>query len=65
MCNPVAMSAGLASLEKLIAYEGLHVELEMKAKRLVEGLKNAALAEGIALQVGAIGSMFASLTINL
>jgi len=56
--NPVAMSAGLASLEKLIAYEGLHVELEMKAKRLVEGLKSAALAEGIALQVGAIGSMF-------
>lgn len=56
--NPVAMSAGLASLEKLIAHEGLHVELEVKAKRLVEGLKNAALAEGIALQVGAIGSMF-------
>lgn len=56
--NPVAMSAGLASLEKLIAHEGLHVELEVKAKRLVEGLKSAALAEGIALQVGAIGSMF-------
>lgn len=56
--NPVAMSAGLASLEKLIKFEGLHVELEIKAKRLVEGLKSAALAEGIALQVGAIGSMF-------
>ena len=56
--NPVAMSAGLASLEKLIKFEGLHVELEFKAKRLVEGLKSAALAEGIALQVGAIGSMF-------
>lgn len=56
--NPVAMSAGLASLEKLIAHEGLHVEHEIRAKRLVEGLKSAALAEGIALQVGAIGSMF-------
>lgn len=56
--NPVAMSAGLASLEKLIADEGLHVRLEAKAKRLVEGLREAALAEGIALQVGAIGSMF-------
>lgn len=56
--NPVAMSAGLASLEKLIKFEGLHVELEIKAKRLVEGLKSAALAEGIALQVGALGSMF-------
>ena len=56
--NPVAMSAGLASLEKLIAYDGLHVELEAKAKRLVEGLKDAAKEEGITLQVGAIGSMF-------
>ena len=56
--NPVAMSAGLASLEKLISYEGLHAELEAKAKRLVEGLKRVALAEGIPLQVGAIGSMF-------
>lgn len=56
--NPVAMSAGLASLEKLIADEGLHVKLEAKAKRLVEGLKDAAKEEGIALQVGAIGSMF-------
>ena len=56
--NPVAMSAGLASLEKLIDDEGLHVELEAKAKRLVEGFKDAAKEEGITLQVGAIGSMF-------
>lgn len=56
--NPVAMSAGLASLEKLVAYDGLHVELEAKAKKLVEGFKEAALQEGISLQVGAIGSMF-------
>lgn len=56
--NPVAMSAGLASLEKLMAHEGLHVELEAKAKRLVEGFKEAAAKEGIPLQVGAIGSMF-------
>ena len=56
--NPVAMSAGLASLEKLVAYDGLHVELEAKAKKLVEGFKEAALLEGISLQVGAIGSMF-------
>lgn len=56
--NPVAMAAGLASLERLIAHEGLYVELERKAKRLVEGFQEAAKEAHIALQVGAIGSMF-------
>ena len=56
--NPVAMAAGLASLEKIIKDEGLHVRLEEKAKRLIEGLKQAADAAGIPLQIGAIGSMF-------
>jgi len=56
--NPVAMAAGLASLEKIIKDESLHVRLEAKAKRLVEGFKEAATQEGIGLQVGAIGSMF-------
>ncbi len=56
--NPVAMAAGLASLEQIIDDETLHVRLEQRAKRLVEGLKNAAALSGITLQVGAIGSMF-------
>ena len=56
--NPVAMAAGLASLEKMIADELLHIRLENKAHRLVDGLKTAAKEAGIALQVGAIGSMF-------
>ena len=56
--NPVAMAAGLASLEQILDDETLHVRLEQKAKRLVEGLKNAAEVSGITLQVGAIGSMF-------
>jgi len=57
--NPVAMAAGLASLEQLIENEEtLYASLEAKAKRLVEGLKNAAADAGIALQVDAIGSMF-------
>ena len=56
--NPVAMAAGLASLEKMIADELLHIRLENKAHRLVDGLKTAAQEAGIALQVGAIGSMF-------
>ena len=56
--NPVAMAAGLASLEQIIEDEELYVRLEKKAKRLVEGLKEAAQVSGISLQVSAIGSMF-------
>ena len=56
--NPVAMAAGLASLEQLVDYSHMYANLEEKAKRLVEGLKAAAEAQGISLQVGAIGSMF-------
>lgn len=56
--NPVAMAAGLASLEQIVEDEDLYIRLEKKAKRLVEGLKEAAGASGIALQVSAVGSMF-------
>ena len=56
--NPVAMAAGLASIEQIIEDETLHVRLEAKAKRLIEGLKAEAQKVGIPLQVGAIGSMF-------
>ena len=56
--NPVAMAAGLASLEQLLEDEELYGRLEAKAKRLVEGLELGAKEAGIALQVGAIGSMF-------
>ena len=56
--NPVAMAAGLASLEQIVEDEDLYLRLEKKAKRLVEGLKEAAQASGITLQVSAVGSMF-------
>lgn len=56
--NPVAMAAGLASLEQILDDEELYIRLEKKAKRLVEGLKAAAQASGITLQVSAVGSMF-------
>ncbi|NCD12919.1 MAG: glutamate-1-semialdehyde-2,1-aminomutase [Epsilonproteobacteria bacterium] len=56
--NPVAMAAGLASLEQIMEDNTLHVRLETKAKRLVKGLKEAANDVGIPLQVDAIGSMF-------
>ncbi len=56
--NPVAMSAGLASLRKLKNQPSLYRELEQKATRLVEGFKAGAEHFGIPLQVDVRGSMF-------
>lgn len=56
--NPIAMSAGLASLSQLKADKSLYTDLETLAKRLVLGLQEAANAEGIRLQVDVRGSMF-------
>ena len=57
--NPVAMSAGIASLEYLVENEKeIYPKLEALAKRLCEGLEGAAKDAGIALQTGYIGSMF-------
>lgn len=56
--NPVAMSAGLASLRKLKEMPSLYRELEQKATRLVEGFRAAAEHFGIPLQVEVRGSMF-------
>ena len=56
--NPIAMSAGLASLKQIKADADLYLGLEKLAKRLVLGLQEAANAEGIRLQVDVRGSMF-------
>ena len=56
--NPVAMSAGFASLEKILESENLYSDFEEKANRLVDGFKKAADENSIALQTGARGSMF-------
>ncbi len=56
--NPVAMHAGVASLEKILRSEELYSGFEKKASRLVEGFKKAAKQSGINLQVDVRGSMF-------
>jgi len=56
--NPVAMSAGLASLRKLKKEPALYTALEQKATRLVEGLRAGAEHFGIPMQVDVRGSMF-------
>lgn len=58
--NPLAMSAGLATLH-LLEGEGVYEELDEKAEYLSKGIGQAARAEGIALfqtRVGSIGCAF-------
>ena len=56
--NPVAMHAGMASLDKILETKNLYSEFEAKAIRLVEGFKKAADENGIILQIDVRGSMF-------
>ncbi len=56
--NPVAMAAGLTSLQKLKAEPALYQALEKKATRLVEGFKKAADAVGVPMVTEVRGSMF-------
>lgn len=56
--NPVAMSAGLASLRKIKHTKGLYEKLESLAMQLTEGLKAICQSHKIALQTCVRGSMF-------
>ncbi len=56
--NPVAMAAGLAALQKLKQHSKLFSILQKRATRLVEGMKAAAMEQGIVLQTDVRGSMF-------
>ena len=54
--NPIAMAAGIATLEQLKT-EGVYENLEEKANRLVAGLTDAARKAGVAARVDHVGSM--------
>ncbi len=56
--NPIAMSAGLASLEKLLANPEIYITLEKRAKRLMEGFKEASEEVGVSMVTEVRGSMF-------
>jgi glutamate-1-semialdehyde 2,1-aminomutase len=55
--NPVAMAAGLQTLE-LVSAEGFFAELESKTQYLVEGLKTRADKAGIPFATNRVGGMF-------
>lgn len=56
--NPVAMAAGLATIKKLKKEPSIYEILESRAKRLMDGLKDAANENAIPLQTDVRGSMF-------
>jgi len=55
--NPVAMTAGLVTLD-LISAPGFYASLSEQTKRLVDGLKERADAAGIPLTTNQVGAMF-------
>ena len=55
--NPVAMAAGLATLD-IIAADGFHQSLGKKAEQLVDGMVKAATSAGIAMTSNQVGGMF-------
>jgi glutamate-1-semialdehyde 2,1-aminomutase len=55
--NPVAMAAGLATLE-LISEPGFYQALTLKTEKLTTGLKNRAKQAGIELTTNMVGGMF-------
>lgn len=54
--NPLAMSAGIATLKEL-RKPGIYEAIDGLAKKLVSGLKQAIADAGVAAQVNAIGSL--------
>jgi glutamate-1-semialdehyde 2,1-aminomutase len=54
--NPLAMSAGIATLKQL-ATPGLYETIAARAKKLTDGLRDAAAQTGAKVQVNAIGSL--------
>jgi glutamate-1-semialdehyde 2,1-aminomutase len=55
--NPVAVAAGLATLEA-VSNKGFYKELERKAAKLQSGLADAAAKAGVKIFLSRIGSMF-------
>lgn len=55
--NPIAMTAGLKTLE-LISQDDFYIDLTMKTKILLEGLKEAANKHNIPFTTSQVGGMF-------
>lgn len=56
--NPLAVAAGLTTLRLLHETPGIYEQLEVRSKRLFEGLKAAASRHGISVTGHQVGAMF-------
>jgi glutamate-1-semialdehyde 2,1-aminomutase len=56
--NPLAMAAGLATLQQLREHPEIYQQLNQKSAALVEGVLAAAKKQGVALCANRVGSMF-------
>ncbi|MFA4884696.1 MAG: glutamate-1-semialdehyde 2,1-aminomutase, partial [Desulfotomaculaceae bacterium] len=54
--NPLAVAAGIATLE-ILNQPGIYEELEQKAASLEQGLREAALTNGVEVSLNRVGSM--------
>ncbi len=55
--NPLAMTAGIKTLE-LLKQDGVYEKLDTSTSRLIEGIKQAALNNGISITGGSVSAMF-------
>jgi len=55
--NPLAMTAGIKTLE-LLKQDGVYEKLDTTTSRLIEGIKQAALNNGISITGGSVSAMF-------
>lgn len=62
--NPLAMNAGLATLE-LLQQPGTYENLEKLTSRLAQGLKKIAEEAGLPIWVNAVGAMFSAFFTNV
>lgn len=56
--NPIAMAAGLATLEQIEKHPSLYQQLSDNTQYFVRGLKERAAARGIPLQINQVASLF-------
>jgi glutamate-1-semialdehyde 2,1-aminomutase len=56
--NPVAMAAGIATLETLLAQPGLYKQMDAMAANLAAGVADAARKAGVVLSQNRVGSIF-------
>ena len=55
--NPLAMAAGIATLDAITATPGAYAQLEARGKQLERGLRDAALEARVPLTINRVGSL--------